>query len=94
MLASAQPSRLVTLAMWVSTGKAGRPRSKSSTQAIVFAPTPGVSSRNLRISSVSHPRNVYKEKSPKWEWTLFKTSRILRAFMLDNPPERMTSLNS
>ena len=35
------PRRCATRSTWVSTGRAGRPRAKSSTHAAVFGPTPG-----------------------------------------------------
>ena len=89
ILGSISPSLLATRKIWVSTGRDGLSKEKSSTQLAVLGPTPG---RRLKYSSASaivldlrEPR-VIRPSSFSICWS---TCLILVALIWLNPPHLM-----
>jgi len=91
ILGSTSPSLLATRKIWVSTGRDGLSKEKSSTQLAVLGPTPG---RRLKYSSASvmvldsrEPRVI----RPSCFSICWSTCLILVALIWPNPPHLMAS---
>jgi len=91
ILGSISPSLLETRKTWVSTGRDGLPKEKSSTQLAVLGPTPG---RLLKYSSASVIDLDFREPRVIWPSSFsicWSTCLILVALIWLNPPHFMAS---
>jgi len=89
-LESISPNRLATRKTWVSTGRDGFPREKSTTQLAVLCPTPGRRIRYSSASAIVFDLRASRLIRPCSFSICSSTCLILTALIWDNPPDLMT----